>query len=736
MVHHFLAAPFFDAAQAAQYAAVLAALTADAGTDSLLLGNLVLEDGATPIDAVVLRPHGITLLVLLPRGGRLSMPALGYGYWQLGGVPLLGADSFDNPYEQFVQQKSELARWLESRFSAEQVNLRFVSGVVLFGAPVTYAPDVEPALNGAPAGFQLLSDPADFPRRLRQLATPEIDLSPTDLAEWAAEWQATADAERPAATEESARRHPAPAAPAAASADTLPAEESMLGKKAGALWRWLGAADVPDDDPAYGYDPAAAAARSQEKEQLENMRLQMQADLNGQMQALEARESERERSIAQLRAELAQAPPVAAEATALVSRLNAETREKAELEAAMQASREESAARNQELDNKIQQLGQLIEQLNARPAPAPASAVAAMPVSVPEPALAPAPAAAPVPTAAPTPVAAPAPVAPTQAVTPAPEASAFSVAASPPVAALSVAAAPASAPSAEAPDTADAPASAPTSSSTPAAAPAPAACQPASAVTAKIPNANRQPTTANPSAGFAQLQERLRRLPRAGVAVVAAAGLGLGVWGLSHLGGDVPVPYQENGQWGYADDSGKPVVPAQYAAAGPFQAGKAVVAKDGAYGVIDESGKEIIAPAYDALNPYAGKYARVRVGEAYTFIDEKGEEFDHYYFNALDFAEGHAAVLDHRGWHYITGSAVPDTPPILFAEAYSFSDGLARVKLRGGYTYITPEYLADTTQGTKPFGFYELATDFADGKARVRQASRSFVIDKDGDEVK
>ena len=150
---------------------------------------------------------------------------------------------------------------------------------------------------------------------------------------------------------------------------------------------------------------------------------------------------------------------------------------------------------------------------------------------------------------------------------------------------------------------------------------------------------------------------------------------------------------------------------------------------------MDEQGKELVAPAYDALNPYAGGFARARVGDAYTFLDEKGEEFDHYYFNALDFAEGRAAVLDHRGWHYINGPEEPAKPTI-FGEAYSFADGLARVKLADGYTFITPAYLDDPAAGTKPFGRYELAADFVDGKARVTQGGRRFVIDKDGDEVK
>ena len=125
----------------------------------------------------------------------------------------------------------------------------------------------------------------------------------------------------------------------------------------------------------------------------------------------------------------------------------------------------------------------------------------------------------------------------------------------------------------------------------------------------------------------------------------------------------------------------------------------------------------------------------MRVGEAYTFLEEGGQEFDHYFFNALDFAEGHAAVLDHRGWFYLNGPEVPEKP-VIFREAYSFTDGLARVRLPDGYTFITSDYLTDPANGTKPFGRYELAADFIDGKARVTQNGRRFLIDKDGEEVK
>ncbi|MBU6121368.1 WG repeat-containing protein [Hymenobacter siberiensis] len=708
MVHCFLASPFIDVVRAGQFAALQATLLASPGPDTLLLGNLVLADGTAPLDAVVVRPHSITVLVFAPRGGRLSIPALGYGRWQLNGVALSGPDDFDNPFEQFREQKAALAGWLQPRFTPGQADLNGVSGLVLFDALVEFGPDVEAALSEAPAGFRIATSPADVSVLLRDLGTPEINLTAADITEWAAEWAAFVA--KPAAPESAGMAsEPASATQAQDLAQMATSGSTFLGQKARALWGWLGANDVPDDDLPYGYT-ATLSARNEEKQQLEQLRQQMQADLSTQLQALEAREAERERSIAQLRTELAQAPPVAAKATALVSRLGAETREKAALEAEMQASRDELAARNQELDAKIQQLSQLIGQLNASPI-ASASAAAA-----PAAAVSPAPAAA-VPVTAALPAAENvvesrnAPVAPAIAAAPS------GISAAP----VSVGAAPVAA--------------LPTAT---AVRPSLAEGQPAVSLANRLAHLRTQA-----HAAAEVLRPRLRQAwewgqsqPRAMLAAAGVAVLGLGIWGLSHAGSAPPVPFQENGRWGYADASGQPVIPAQFTAASPFEKGQAVVAKDGAYGFVDEKGKEIIPAAYDALNPYVGGYARARVGDAYTFIDEDGQEFDHYYFNALDFAEGRAAVLDHRGWHYISGPTEPDTPPIALKEAYSFAEGLARVKLPDGYTFITADYLADPGQGTKPFGRYQQATDFANGQARVKQAGRSFTINKDGEEIK
>ncbi len=357
MLHELLFTPFADPATAQLYNRLVATLRADPGA-TLLLGHFAVVDGGEPLDAVVIRPYSITVLVLVPRGGPLQMPALSYGAWSLNGRPLAGSTpEVDNPYEQFQRQKAALATWLQPQFGPEQANLQFISGLVVFGAPVTFGPEVEEHLSQLPDGsLQLLADAAQLPRRLTQLARPEIDLPEADLIEWAHNLAAAA------AAAAAADPQPEPAASAGLSlAEPAPAP-SFLRR----AWSWLGADDIPYDTP-YGHPAAQAAASSAEKQRLEQLQRDAQTQLQQQLQALEAREAERERRMEELRTELAQAPPVTTEAQTLRDRLAAESQEKAVLEASIRASRAGYDRRNRDLDAKIQQLGYLIEQLNNRP---------------------------------------------------------------------------------------------------------------------------------------------------------------------------------------------------------------------------------------------------------------------------------------------------------------------------------------------------------------------------------
>ncbi|MCC2546693.1 WG repeat-containing protein [Hymenobacter sp. BT175] len=355
MLHDFLYTPFADPATARLYDRLVATLREDSGAGpTLLLGHFAVEAGGEPLDAVVIRPHSITVLVLVPHGGPLQMPALDDGNWLLDGHTLSGSSAeADNPYAQFQRQKAALATWLQPQFGPDQANLHFISGLVVFGAPVTFAPEVEARLSQLPDGsFQLLANADQLPRRLARLARPEIDIPQADLTEWAHSLAADDMQPVPAA--------PSPAFPS--EPEPVPAPGFLR-----RAWSWLGADDIPADTP-YGHPAAQAAASTAEMQRLEQLQRDAQVKLQQQLQALEAREAERERRMEELRAELAQAPPVASEAQVLRDRLAAESQEKAALEAAIQASRAESDRHNRDLDAKIRQLGQLVEQLNNRAA--------------------------------------------------------------------------------------------------------------------------------------------------------------------------------------------------------------------------------------------------------------------------------------------------------------------------------------------------------------------------------
>lgn len=669
MLHTYQSAPFSDPVRQRQFEAIAAALAAEAqAPETILLGNFPVETPSETLqlDAVVVRPRSITLLLLVPQGGLLHIPDFRFSAWRLNDAPLTGTHGTDNPFQQFQQQRDALAAWLAPLLPSDAANLNFIGGLVLFAEPVRFGPEVEERMSAVPAAstFHLLPDPARFTRRLAQLATPEIDLTPNDLEQLTTHLGLSSAAP------------PLTAAPSLPTPDQptpyQPSPTDMLRQKAGQLWRWLGAEDLNElDRTDSGYEVDIVAVRNQEKAQLEQMRASLQADLNTQLQALESREAEREQSIARLREQLSAAAPAAPEAATLASRLAVESQEKATIEATMQSYQEQSAARTRELEQKIQQLEALIGQLKptAEPATAP-----------------------------------------------------------PPPAAVASSAVP----------TGDASQSTPTPTQ-------PTAPSPKPWSGLKRPQIGRPADAAQGLlAGLRQWRPRLRQLrsaakrnPRASLAAAGAAVLVLGWWGLHTSSNTPPTPFREGNRWGLISAGGDTLVPAQYGAIGEFKEKRAVVEHDGVLGFVNEQGQEVVKPAYDALFPYSEGYARARIGRLYTFLDEKGEEFGAYYYSARDFAEGHAAVLDYRGWYYITGPDEPAAEPVTFQEAYSFSKGLARVKTQGAFTFITPKFLADTTEGIKPFSRYANAADFDEhDRARVMQAGRSFFINREGEEVK
>jgi len=363
-LHSFLYAPFADPARQDQFDAVQAALEQEtvAGT-ALLLGNLTLD--GEPLDAVLIRPRGMVLLLFVPGEGGTLMLSPRTGTWRLAGQPLPGYGPTGNPLPQFQRQRQALAAWLSAQFDTP-LPASAIRGGLLFARPGGAEQGLEQYLRAQPAaaGFQLLGDVSQLPQSLAPLADAEPILSEAALARWVRRVEAP--------DEEDQEQEAGWSEPAAAD---YAAPRGFWEQKARQLWSWLGAEDIPSDAPYGGYPaPDAAAAGQQEKARLEQIRQQVRAELLAQSQAATTREAEREQIIAQLRDQLAQASAVAPETAALQARLAAETREKAALAEAVRAAQAESAARNQQLDARIEQLARQLQQLQTPPPSAGTSA--------------------------------------------------------------------------------------------------------------------------------------------------------------------------------------------------------------------------------------------------------------------------------------------------------------------------------------------------------------------------
>ncbi|WP_162549787.1 hypothetical protein [Hymenobacter nivis] len=329
----------------AQYEAVHAALAAAGaagGPTTLLLGNLAALPAGLDIDALVLRPQQATALVLVPQGGALRVPALAHGAWQLSGQPLAGRGGAPNPYAHYRQQRAAVAAWLGTELSqGPGAPAVFLAGAAVFATPVTFGNEAEEHLRQSAGDFQLVRGPAQLPRRLQTARADVHALDAAALGALARRWQAAFGTEEESNSPE--QFDAAPGAPA-----------SFWMQQARQLWQWLGAADVPADPP-YGDAPAAALA------QHEQLRRELLAELHQHRQAAARHQAAHEQEFAQLRAQLAR-PLAPAPAPA----------ERPQQATQATAWRAETAARNQALDERIQQLGHLIEQLRAQAA-APAS---------------------------------------------------------------------------------------------------------------------------------------------------------------------------------------------------------------------------------------------------------------------------------------------------------------------------------------------------------------------------
>lgn len=184
------------------------------------------------------------------------------------------------------------------------------------------------------------------------------------------------------------------------------------------------------------------------------------------------------------------------------------------------------------------------------------------------------------------------------------------------------------------------------------------------------------------------------------------------------------------------DYSFKPLSDFIYNEVGPIRDERMMVTRDGLYGFVDRRGREVVPCIYDAVSEFYMGRAMVRFDKRYGIIDTTGRfvlqpnyESTTYHGYKYVYRDSLAMVeKDHKiGFVDLNGNLAI---PMLFEDAYHFTQGLACVKYQGRWGYIN-------TKGEIyiPF-FFDYASPFEWGRAEVIYNGVVSNIDRRGKCVK
>lgn len=206
-------------------------------------------------------------------------------------------------------------------------------------------------------------------------------------------------------------------------------------------------------------------------------------------------------------------------------------------------------------------------------------------------------------------------------------------------------------------------------------------------------------------------------------------------------------PYLQHSKWGFIDDTGKVIVPAQYKNYGELSEGLIAVHNGEKWGFIDTTGKVVIDFQFDdplsitqnnpkfseglACVQIAAKHKAKDTWNRYGYIDKSGKfVIPPVYKHAYDFSDGLAVVLIGGRHGYINKAGSVVIKPQLYV-GHNFSDGLSAMAVPGRNDTYKWGYI-DKAGKVVIRPQFEWATDFHEGHAAVRIKGKWGFIDKNG----
>ncbi|MBW4490709.1 MAG: WG repeat-containing protein [Trichocoleus desertorum ATA4-8-CV12] len=194
---------------------------------------------------------------------------------------------------------------------------------------------------------------------------------------------------------------------------------------------------------------------------------------------------------------------------------------------------------------------------------------------------------------------------------------------------------------------------------------------------------------------------------------------------------------QLNQQWGYINPQGQWVISPQFSGSvKAFSEGLARIERDNRFGFIDRTGAVVIPPQFVDAQSFAGGLAAVQTEAGWGYVDKSGKlVIQPQFYRAQSFAEGLAAVSIANKWGFINTQGAIAIPAQFYApQARSetgasvepfggevvlpFSGGLAMVRLGDKAGFI------DKTGKFAIAAQFADADSFSEGLARVNVGGR------------
>jgi len=134
--------------------------------------------------------------------------------------------------------------------------------------------------------------------------------------------------------------------------------------------------------------------------------------------------------------------------------------------------------------------------------------------------------------------------------------------------------------------------------------------------------------------------------------------------------------FEYHGMWGFVNEKGKEVIPAQYDAANNFTEGLAAVKVGGMYGFIDATGKMVIEPQFEKVEG-GFKFGRcvISENEKRGIVDQTGRIIMESQYGAIVLAcEKYFVVLDSSGKYGIVDRDGKSAVECIYQKIYAVTD--------------------------------------------------------------